>query len=307
MTQPSAADWSRIGVLSVIWGGSFLFTGIAVRDIEPLTVAAGRIAIGAALLALAAALSGGRFIRDPRALGFAVGAGILSNAAPFALLSWALQTVPSGVAAVFMAALPLVVALLSHWLIAGERLTPRRMIGVALGLVGVMILIGPKALSSMAALRFDHDGEALPMLACLGATFCYALGSILLKRAPKTHPLSFGATSLAAGAALILPVAFIAEAPLSMTPGAPSLLALLALAAFPTAAALMIMLKVLENNGPPFLSLVNYLVPIWGVIFGAIFAQEALSPRLGLALVLILGGLAIGQRRPKRPVQGYLP
>lgn len=294
MNAGEPINWLRLIALGVIWGASFMLVELAIRDFGPLSVAAARLTIAAAvLLPLALVRSG--LPRSRNVWGFAAAIAILSNVLPFSLLSWAQGSIPSSLAAVFMAALPLVVLPLSHVLVPGEVMTVRKTIGLLLGFAGVMVLIGPDAIDAASG----TSGTFLAQLACVGAAICYALGSITMKRAPRTEPIGFAALSMLLAAVLGVAIALGFEgAPAS--PGFTSLGALLVLGVVSTALALVIMLKILENAGPPFLSLVNYQVPVWGLVFGSIFLGESIPITLGLALALILGGVAISQWPTRR-------
>ncbi len=284
-------NWVRLVALGIIWGGSFMLVEIALTGIGPFTLVAARIGIAALILwPLSYPLCGGLPKRWIVWL-FALGAAILSNALPFALLTWAQTYLPSGVTGVFMAIMPFIALAMSHFLIAGERMTARNVMGLTIGFAGMLVLFGLDAIRQIAS----GEGTALAQLACLASTLCYASGSIVMKRAPKTRPVAFGAATMILAALIAIGVALWAEGVPRTLPTVNSGLAILALAIGPTAGAMFLMLRILEGAGPPFLSLVNYQVPIWAVVFGAVFLGERISPSLGIALALILAGLAVSQ------------
>lgn len=284
-------NWVRLAALGLIWGASFMLVEIALKDVPPFTLVAVRIVIAALVLwALSYPLCGG-LPRRAVVWVFALGTAILSNALPFALLTWAQTYLASGVTGVFMAVMPFVSLVMSHFLIQGEYMTARNVVGLIAAFAGTLVLFGWDALSQITSGR----GDVLAQLACLGAVFCYASGSIVMKRSPATRPVAFGAATMILAAILSSAVALVQEGVPTALPSPGSSVALLVLAIGPTAGALLLMLKILQAAGPPFLSLVNYQVPVWAVVFGAVFLGEAVSPRLGIALVLILIGLAISQ------------
>lgn len=284
-------NWVRLAALGIIWGGSFTLVGVALEGMGPFTLVAARISIAALILwPLSYPLCGGLPKRRIVWV-FALGAAILSNALPFALLTWAQVYLPSGVTGVFMAVMPFIALVMSHFLVAGESMTTRNVIGLVIGFTGMLVLFGLDTIGQL----FNGEGTALAQLACLASTVCYAGGSIVMKRAPKTRPIAFGAATMILAAIISIGVALWAEGVPTALPTPTSAVAVLVLAIAPTAGALLLMLKILEGAGPPFLSLVNYQVPIWAVVFGAIFLGEQISSRLGIALALILLGLAISQ------------
>ncbi|MCR9114532.1 MAG: DMT family transporter, partial [Rhodobacteraceae bacterium] len=199
------------------------------------------------------------------------------------------QSVASGFAGVCMAVVPLFVLPLAHVFVPGERMTLRRLTGFATGTAGVIILIGPGALASTGA-----EFEVLAKLACVGAAGCYAVGGIFTRLSPETDRLSLAAAILLLAAVLFTPYALWAEGwpeEINLT----ALAALLYLGILPTGVAQIILVNVIRDAGPSFLSLVNYQVPIWSVIFGAVLLSEMLPPSLFLGLAMILGGVALSQ------------
>lgn len=297
MTQtPGARNWIKLLCLGVIWGASFLAVSLALRDFGPLTVAASRITLGAVALFVVVRLSGVglpdmRESNGRRVWVFAALMGLFSNALPFTLLSWGQKYVASGFAGVCMAVVPLFILPLAHFLVPGETLTLRRAISFGIGFVGVMVLIGLDAFRSLGS-----DFEALARMACLVASMCYAIGSILTRLCPNTNMLSLAAAALICGAVIIVPVALWQEGlPRSFSPI--SLAAVLYLGLLPTALAQVLLVQVIRDVGPGFLSLVNYQVPIWSVMFGAVLLNEAVPPQIFISLGLILTGLLLGRRR----------
>ncbi len=289
--------WARLILLGMIWGASFIATEVALEGFAPLTLVAGRIAIAAlALTAAAHALGHGlprwRAPLGRRTWAFALAIALMTNAAPFSLLSWAQTHVGAGLAAVFMALLPLMVLPLSHFLIPGETMTPRKLGGFALGSVGVALLIGPQALEGLGG----AGPQLLAEFACLLAVFLYACGSLTAKKAPPTHPVSFAAAALLLAALIVAPLALIVEQPWRQpAPDWRAAGAVVALGLLPTAAAQVLLLQILSRAGPPFLSLVNFMVPVWALMFAVAVLGEAVAPRAGAALALIFLGVAHSQ------------
>ncbi len=290
--QASLVNWLRLGALGIIWGSSFMAVSVAIRGFGPLSVAAGRITLGAVILFLLTRMMGLKLPAMNTAQGrrvwlAALGFGFCSMALPFFLLSWGQNYVTSGFAGVTMAAVPLLVLPLAHFLVAGDQMTLPKATGFAIGFAGVMVLIGLGA--------FESTGgslEPLARLACLGASVGYAFGSIITRLAPKVDPIAFATTATILAALMILPMALLVEGMPQNVSGS-AFLAVLYLGIAPTALANLLLVAVIRSAGPSFLSLVNYQVPIWSVIFGAVFLSEDLPGRTYFALALILTGLAV--------------
>lgn len=291
--HPGLLNWLLILSLGVIWGGAFMGTAIALEGFAPWTVAAGRVAIATLVLAVVGAAMGQPIWRlgGPRAWGFATLIGVGAVALPFALLSWGLQHVPSAFAGVAMASVPLLLLPLVYLFSPEEGIGPRRILGVVLGCIGLVVLIGPRA--------FDPADSGLALwgqLACAATAMCYAVGSVLTRRAPKMPPIAFAGATMLTAAVALLPIMLWREGLPNALPLRPTL-GLLGVAILPTALAGVMRVRIITTAGSLFMSITSYMVPIWAVIYGIVLMGEALPPQLFLALALILSGIAIAQSR----------
>lgn len=286
--QPDIRDWSGVIALGLIWGGTFMVVAMALEGYGPITVATARTTLGAVMLLALMGLSGRRIPSLTPSLAWSVILiGILSTALPFVLLSWGQQYVPSAFAGLSMAAIPLMVLPLAHFF-SDEPLNARRFVGVSLGFTGALVLIGP------GLAQLGNGAEPLAQLACIGAAFCYSVASILTRRCPPIDPVVLAALTLAVGAAILLPIMLTTEgvpAPQGLRPT----LALIVLGLVPTAFATLLRVSIIRSAGSVFMTLVNYQVPVWSMIFGAWILSEALPLRFYIALTLILTGMAISQ------------
>jgi drug/metabolite transporter (DMT)-like permease len=288
------ANWLKLLTLGVIWGASFMFSAIALRDFGPMTIAAWRITLGAVALLALARFMGKRLprLRDENGVTIwiiAISLGVLSNALPFTLLNWGQNFVASGFAGVSMAIVPLLVLPLAHFLVQGERMSLRRSFGFIVGFGGVIILIGPDSLRSS-----GNDLELWGRLACVAAAGCYAIGMIVTRLCPDVDRISLAAAVLVSGAVIAMPLALYVDG-VPQDASALPLLSVLFLGLFPTALAQILLVQVIRDAGPTFMTLVNYQVPVWSVIFGIIFLSEPVQSSLFLALALILTGLVLSQ------------
>jgi len=288
-TSPGALNWALILGLGVIWGTAFMGVATALDGLGPWWVTAGRTALGALVLLVAGAMYGQGIgtIKGARAWWYCVAIGLGALAVPFSLLSWGLGQVPSAFAGVTMGAVPLLVLPLVAIFSPEEGIGPRRIAGIALGFLGLVVLIGPGAL---------EGGTLLGRLACVGAAACYAVGSVLTRRAPAMPPIAFASATLVVASVALIPLAILLEGAPRPTAGWP-VLALLYVAVFPTALAAIIRVRVITTAGSLFMSLTSYMVPVWAVVFGMTLMGEELPPQLFLALGLILAGIALSQWR----------
>lgn len=285
---PSALNWFSILALGLIWGATFMVVAIALQGYGPLTVACARTTLGAAaLLALMVILRRPlpRFDRDMRF--YLLWIGLLNTALPFSLLSWGQQYVPSAFAGISMAALPLFVLPMAH-LFSDEKMSSRSALGVALGFAGAIVLVGP------GVLQIGTGWAPLGQLACIAAAISYAISSVMTRRCPPIDPITLAALLLCVGAAALIPAMLLIE-------GVPQLSntraswAIILLGLLPTALAALIRVATIRSAGAVFMTLVNYQVPLWSMLFGVLVLGEILPLRFFTALALILLGLVISQ------------
>ena len=285
--NPTRSDWIALIALGVIWGSSFMAVKLAIQDMGPLTLAGGRTAIGAAVLLVFVFATRREFPRDLRSWVFIFLFGVFSNALPFFLLNWAQQTVSSSFAGVMMATVPFYALILAVMFVPGETFAWSKLIGLLIGFAGVMFLIGPAEILS-------GPDAALPRLACAAAAGCYALGALFTRLAPPMRQIPFSAGGLTIAAVLTLPAALVIEG-LPQNPSTTGTTSLIYLAIGPTALAAILLVRTIRSAGPTFVTLVNYMVPVWAVIFGVLLLSEALPAQFLIAMALILGGLAVNQ------------
>lgn len=295
----SAAEWITLVALSLLWGGSFFFAAIALRELAPLTVVAGRVLVAAATLFLVLRLMGVRIPREPEVWRAFLGMGVLNNAIPFTLIVWGQSHIASGLAAVLNATTPLMTVLVAHVLTADERLSGGRAIGVALGFAGVLVMIGPDALAGA-------GGNVLAQCAVLGAAFSYACAAVFGRRFRRlgVPPLTTAAGQVAVSAAIIAPLALVVDRPWELAPpSAEVVAALVAFGTLSTALAYVLFFRLLASAGATKLSLVTFLIPVSAILLGVGVLGERLEPLqiAGMALIA-LSLLAIdGRFRARRP------
>jgi drug/metabolite transporter (DMT)-like permease len=202
-----------------------------------------------------------------------------------------------------MAVVPLFVLPLSHFLVPGELMNRIKVIGFLFGFGGVLLLIGGgKILASAAPSPLMFTAQ----LACITASSCYAIGSIITRLCPPVSALSFAAAGLTIGGIILIPIALLIEGGPNASFGT-AFAGLAYLAVFPTAIATILLTILFRRAGPPFLSLVNYQVPVWAVVIGAFVLDEALPGHFLIALAVILTGLFIAQLGSRRVIADGIP
>ena len=285
--------WLLLAALVLMWGSSFLFTKIAVAAMTPTSVVAGRLMLAAVVLGLVVAATRRRLGGGARAWLYFFAIALLGNCVPFWLISWGQQRIDSGLAGIFMAVMPITTLVLAHFFVRGERLNAAKTAGFALGFVGVIVLIGPDAL-----LELRGTGTVLLYeLAVLGAALLYAVNTILARRRPAGDSLAAAAAVMILASLIMVPAAVAGGTPWPTSVGAETAAALGFLGIASTAAATVVFFKLIALAGPTFVSLINYLIPVWAVAIGAIFLGERPEWAALGALAMILGGIGLSEFR----------
>ena len=289
-------NWIMLATLGFIWGGSFLSVEISLAGFGPITVAASRVTIAAITLLLYAYIFGDGLPqisskKDKRVWLHCLGMALFTNALPFSLLSWGQQTVTSGFAGVSMALVPLFVLPLSHKLVPGEKLSRAKVTGFLFGFLGVVLLIGGEKIF---ANQSSTPILLLAQIACVTASCCYAIGSVITKLCPPVSTVSYASCGLMLASFMLIPTALWFEG-IPKSPNSLAITSIIYLALFPTAIATILLTILVRRADPPFLSLVNYQVPIWAVVIGVVVLGETLPGHFLVALGIILGGLFISQ------------
>lgn len=287
--RPGGTDYALLIALAAVFGASFLFTGISVREIPPLTVVSGRLFVALLILYPTMRLSGQALPPIGPVWWPIAASAFFGNALPFTLVSWGQMRVDAGLTSIFMAFMPLATVVLAHTFTHDEKLDGWKMSGVLCGLFGVIVLFGTDALGGV-------GNDSVRQLAILAAAFCYAVNAIITRQLVRVPRQSMVAALILAGSAMMVPASLLLEQPWTLTPSAPALGALLALAIGPTALATLMILVIIDRQGASFLSQINFMVPIFGVAFAAIFLGERLASNAWIALILILVGIALSRR-----------
>lgn len=290
---PEPADWLSLLALTAMWGSAFLLNEIALGSLPPSVIVAVRIVIAASMVVGYLRLTGDRLPGPGRAWAPMIVLALFGNVLPFHLIAWAQQHLDSSLVGVLMAVMPLFVLSLAHFFVPGARLTPFRIAGFVAGFAGVVVIIGPDFAGGL-----EGNLTLLGAIAALGAALSYSVSTIYARRLGAGDPVRRSAAMLLVASALSLPAAIV-ELPEVAAPGTGALVALLLLGLFTTGAATLLYFRLVQGPGPTFLSLVNYLVPAWAVVAGALLLDETLSIAVVAGLLLILLGVALSEFGPR--------
>jgi drug/metabolite transporter (DMT)-like permease len=293
--KPVLFDWILLAVLVIIWGSAYGMTHIGVEVLPAsLLVSArlfiGAIVLGAAVLAMRVTLPK---LSDLKSWAELAVIGVMGTLMPFLMISHAQKTVPSALAAIYIAAAPLVVAILCHFFIPSERLSIKRALGVLVGFAGVCLLFAPAILGS--DLRI---GSLASHGLLLVAAFLYGATSFLVRVVnPQLHPVGMSFCFVAIASVLSVPLVIINWPQEAIHLEARHVAAILGLGILATGLANMLYVVSIRRVGPVFLSNVGNLAPFWSIFVGAMAFNEALPVTTFAALAILLGGVWLVQRR----------
>jgi len=277
-------DLALLLVLSTLWGASYTFIRIGVATIPPITLIAARTLIAGGILLAVIRWRGLSLPRDAATWRRFLVQACLNSVVPFTLIAWAERTVPAGLATILNSTTPIFTFLLTVLITRHEQVTMRKLFGVIAGIAGTCLIIGVQALDG-----FGH--QLLAQLAIVAATICYAGAAIFGTNFRGLDPVMPAAGSLLCGAVILIPLSLIFDQPWRLAPSVESVLALLCLAVFSTALALVIYFRLLRTIGSVGTTAQAYLrVPI-GVAIGVLFLGETLGSSASVGLLCIVAGV----------------
>jgi len=287
----SLSQWGLLVFLSLLWGGSFLFVGMAVHDLPPLTLVLARVGLAALALLPVVYAIGLRLPTELRAWQPFLVMSLLNNIIPFLLIVRGQREIASGLASVLNATTPLFAVIIAHVFTTDEKLTAPKLAGVLTGIAGVSILVGPEAM-------FGQPANLFGMVLILGAACSYGFSALWGRRFKETPPLVTATSQLICSTAILLPLALVIDRPWALLalPKTSAILAVIGLAFLSTALAYIVFFRIMAISGPTNTMLVTLLIPVSAIAFGTVFLGEVLLPRhiagalvIGTALVILDG------------------
>ena len=282
-------EWMLLVLLSVVWGGSFFFNGIALREFPTLSIVTARVGLAALALLFLMKMLGQGIQLNRQILKVFFGMSFLNNVVPFSLIVWGQQHIASGVASVLNATTPLFNMLVTHWFTTDEKINPRRLLGVLTGMGGVGLMMG---LDSMESSGFLLLGQSAILL----AAFSYGLAGVYGKRFAQLEipPLATATGQLCASSMILIPLTLWIDHPWTFSmPSIEGMGSLLGIALLSTALAYVIYFRLLKTAGATNLLLVTLLIPVSAIILGEFLLDESLEPQHLSGMAVISLGLLI--------------
>jgi drug/metabolite transporter (DMT)-like permease len=298
IARPTRSDWILLLALGIMWGTSYAFIKLGVETLPTFTLIATRLAIGLGLLATVVLVAREPLPRSPRIYGHLAVMAAINIVIPFSLITWAELTVDSAIAAILNGAVPLIVIVLAALTFHDEPITLNRLVGVVTGYIGVVILVGPGILTA-----FSGESEFTGELALLGSTVAYAVGAVYSRRNIRgLRPMIPAVFQVGFAFLMVSVLALVFENPFAVAWNLDAVVAVLWLGLLGSGFAFLLMFRLLSRIGATATSQLAYLLPVVGIITGAIMFGEVVDARILLGTGLILGGVTLvnsrfGERR----------
>jgi drug/metabolite transporter (DMT)-like permease len=281
-------EWAMLLVLSLLWGGSFFFIGVAVKELPTLTIMMLRVGIAALTLNFVIRVIGQSLPRDPKIWLAFFGMGLMNNVIPQSLIVWGQTQIPSGLASILNATTPLFGVLIAHFFTGDEKMTGRKLAGVVVGFAGVAIMIGPSALSGLGT-------HVWAQVAVLLASAFYGISGVYGRRFKRmgVEPTMTATGQLTASTLMIAPLALLVDHSWTLAmPSFDTWAALGGLAILSTALAYLLFFRILATAGTTNLLLVTFLIPVSAVLLGFLLLGEHLETKHFIGMAGIAVGLA---------------
>ncbi len=292
--QMGLGEWALLILLAAVWGGSFFFVAVAVKEFPPLTVVLLRVALAALTLHVLVRLFRVALPRAPQIWGALFVMGFVNNAVPFTLIVWGQTHIGAGLASIINATTPLFTVLVAHVATSDEKLSPGRLAGIGCGLAGVVVMIGPDALAGL-------GGDVFGQIAILGAALSYGIAAVYGRRFKRmgVAPMATATGQVTCSTLILLPLALAVDQPWTLAmPSWQAWGAVLGLSVVATALAYLMFFRLLASAGATNISLVTLLVPVSAILLGALVLGERLGAAEFGGLALIALGLAAIDGRP---------
>jgi drug/metabolite transporter (DMT)-like permease len=288
----STLAWALLLFLAFIWGGSFVFAKVAVAEIPPFTLVLLRVGLAASTLWVVCLATG---VAMPRALknwgAYAV-MGLLNNVIAFSLIFTGQQEIGASLASILNGSMPFFTVLLAGLLLADEKFSTRKIVGIAIGFFGVVLIIGPRHLLGLG----DH---LLSELMLIGAAISYAFASVWGRRFAGQNPLATATGQLTMSTVMMIPIASLVDQPWTLSmPSVATIGSVIALAVICTAFAYVLFFRILDMAGATNVSLVTMLVPVSATLIAVPLLGERLELLTILGFAVITLGLMVLDGRP---------
>ncbi|MEL0232069.1 MAG: DMT family transporter [Hyphomicrobiales bacterium] len=277
-------DWTRLIILSLLWGGSYTWIELALIELDPMMIVFYRVLISSIFLILMCKLLSLTFKIEKKIFIFLFFMSLTNNVIPFNLIAWGQQEITASVGSILNATTPLFTVIIANYWPNGEKATLNRIFGVIIGFCGVILLMGLSI--------NDIDNSIIGQAAILLAAISYAISALIGKEIKKIHPAISATYMLSISSVILLPIILFSGNELLPQASKQSMIAIMGLAIFSTSIAYLIFYKLIENIGSNVM-LVTLLMPVSAILLSIIILNETINTTQTIGLILILTGLIL--------------
>ncbi len=277
-------DWTRLIILSLLWGGSYTWIELALIELDPMMIVFYRVLISSIFLILICKALSLTFKIEKKIFILLFFMSLTNNVIPFNLIAWGQQEITASVGSILNATTPLFTVIIANYWPNGEKATLNRIVGVIVGFCGVTLLMGLSI--------HDIDNSIIGQVAILLAAISYAISALIGKEIKKIHPAISATYMLSISSIVLLPIILFSGNDLTPAVSKQSMIAILGLAIFSTSIAYLIFYKLIENIGSNVM-LVTLLMPVSAILLSIIILNEAINITQVIGLILILTGLIL--------------
>ena len=292
MKQAKGTDVFLLLLLGAIWGSSFFNIKIATYSYEPYTLALIRVILATVTMLAVSYIYNIKIHAFSRNWKIYALVGICNITIPFSLIAIGTNKIDSYLAAMLMSTTPITGSILAHFFIKDEKISFLKSLGIILGFTGILLLFFDE-------LIINESNYLFVLIILLGSTFYSISGILILKKLKKSGNINVTTSTLIWSVISLLPLSFLFEEPFKSTPTFESTLSLIYLGVIATGFAWWLRFKILSKNGIVFQTQVTYLIPIFGVIFGALFLGEQITWKVLVSLIIIMSGIYIVKKYNK--------
>jgi len=277
-------DWTRLIILSLLWGGSYTWIELALIELDPMMIVFYRVLISSIFLILICKVLSLTFKIEKKIFIFLFFMSLTNNVIPFNLIAWGQQEITASVGSILNATTPLFTVIIANYWPNGEKATLNRIFGVIIGFCGVILLMGLSI--------HDIDNSIIGQGAILLAAISYAISALIGKEIKKIHPAISATYMLSISSVILLPIILFSGNELLPQASKQSMIAIMGLAIFSTSIAYLIFYKLIENIGSNVM-LVTLLMPVSAILLSIIILNETINTTQIIGLILILTGLIL--------------
>jgi drug/metabolite transporter (DMT)-like permease len=288
---PRADDYALLFLLGLVFGSTYLFITLGLQTIPPITLAALRALLGFLALLALTLMFGHAIPRDARSWRAFTLIGFFGGALPFTMMSFAQQRIESSLASIIITSMPLFTLAMAHFL-TDDRASPRKLVGVLIGFCGILLLLGPAAMRG-------QGSSLVGQLLYLGVALSYACMGIIIRRLGAGAGTALSRTACSNGVAtvMVLPLAFLLEQPLAISPSLNSWIGVLGLGLISSTLGQFLVFRLNATAGPNFTSSNNYMGPPVGILWGVLLLGEEITWLRVAAMLVIFAGIAFATTR----------